>query len=183
MIIYVHGFASSSKGQKAKLFKEEFEDDIIVPSLSYVPSLAIDTLESLIKLLLNQKQKVSLIGSSLGGYYCIYLASQYNLKAILINPAIKPFETLDKIGLCTNYYDNSSFEITKEHLDYLKILDIKKEENENNFLILLQKGDETLDYKDAMNFFIKSNLYIEEGGSHSFENIEKHFSIIKDFLK
>ena len=51
MIIYIHGFGSSGHGGKATLFKDQFKEEIILPSLSYVPSLAIHTLEQLIELL------------------------------------------------------------------------------------------------------------------------------------
>lgn len=181
MIIYIHGFASSGLGGKAKLLKEEFKEEIVLPSLSYVPLLAINTLEQLIETYLNLKQEVSLIASSLGGYYAIYLANKYNLKAVLINPAIKPFKTIDKIGFCTNYYDYSSFEVKQEHIDFLKQLNVKNIKEEN-LLLLLQKGDETLDYKEALEFLPKARLYVEEGGNHSFTNIEKYFLKIKDFF-
>lgn len=45
MIIYVHGFGGSGEGTKAKLFREYFKERFIAPSLSYVPDLAIKTLE------------------------------------------------------------------------------------------------------------------------------------------
>ena len=99
MIIYIHGFGSSGHGGKASLFREYFEDEVIAPSLSYVPNLAIDTLEQLIEMLLEKGETVGLVGSSLGGYYSIYLANKYDLKAVLINPAIYPYKTLDKIDV------------------------------------------------------------------------------------
>ena len=130
-----------------------------------------------------KKEKVSLIGSSLGGYYCIYLSNKYNIKAVLINPAIYPSKTLDKIGLCTNYYDMSKFEVTQNHINDLKSYEIKSIKNQKNFLVLLQKGDEVLDYKQASLFLQDSNLIIEEGGNHSFENIQNHFRNIEDFFE
>jgi len=51
MIIYIHGFGSHGYGSKAKIFREYFisiREDFIAPSLSYVPELAIRTLEELI---------------------------------------------------------------------------------------------------------------------------------------
>ena len=183
MIIYIHGFASSGFGSKAKLFKESFAEDILLPSLSYIPSLALNTLEQIIELLLKRNEKVYLIGSSLGGFYCVYLANKYRLKAVLINPAIYPSKTLEKIGMQTNYYDNSIFEVKKEHLEFLKSMEIKSIHNKKDFLVLLQKEDEVLDYKEAKLFLKGSSFYIEEGGNHSFENIQKYFKTINDFLK
>jgi len=182
MIIYIHGFGSSGFGGKATFFKEHFESEIILPSLSYVPALAIHTLEQLIEMLLKSGENVNLVGSSLGGYYAIYLACKYDLRAVLINPAIIPYKTLDKIGMSTNYFDMSTFEVTLEHLNALRVLEVKKVQNQENFMVLLQKGDEVLNYKEAVEKLPNANLYIEEGGNHSFEDITRYFSAIDKFF-
>lgn len=182
MIIYIHGFGSSGHGGKASLFREYFEEEVIAPSLSYVPSLAIDTLEQLIEMLLEKEETVGLVGSSLGGYYAIYLANKYNLKAVLINPSIYPYKTLDKIGMAMNYYDSTSFEVTREHINALKSMEFETIQNQENFITLLQTDDEVLDYNDAVEKLPDSELVIEEGGNHSFENIESYFRKIGTFL-
>lgn len=182
MILYIHGFGSSGNGGKASLFREYFEEEVIAPSLSYVPNLAIDTLEQIIELLLAKDENVGLVGSSLGGYFAIYLANKYDLKAVLINPAVYPYKTLDKIGMAMNYYDMSSFEVTAEHIQALKGFDVKTINNQENFLTLLQTEDEVLDYTQAADKLSESELIIEEGGNHTFENIESYFRKIGKFL-
>lgn len=182
MIVYIHGFGSSGVGGKATLLKEHFKNNIILPSLSYVPNLAIHTLEQLIEMLQQKGEKVGLVGSSLGGFYSMYLANKYHLKAVLINPAVTPYKTLEKIGYATNYYDLSSFEVTSNHLECLKDLDVKSFKNENNFMLLLQKGDELLNYEDAIKKLPNANLRVEEGGNHSFEHIERYFDEIESFF-
>ena len=182
MILYIHGFGSSGHGGKASLFREYFEEEVIAPSLSYVPNLAIDTLEQIIEMLLEKDETVGLVGSSLGGYYSIYLATKYNLKAVLINPAVHPYKTLDKIGMAMNYYDGTSFEVTAEHINALKALDLENIPNQENFMTLLQTDDEVLDYNEAVEKLLDSELVIEEGGNHSFENIESYFRKIGSFL-
>lgn len=182
MIIYIHGFGSSGHGGKASLFREYFEEEVLAPSLSYVPNLAIDTLEQIIEILLQKGETVGLVGSSLGGYYAIYLACKYDLKAVLINPAIYPYKTLDKIGMAMNYYDRTSFEVTSEHINQLKFLEVNDIENQENFLTLLQTDDEVLDFNEAVEKLSNSELIIEEGGNHSFENIESYFRKIYNFL-
>ncbi|XPV69763.1 MAG: YqiA/YcfP family alpha/beta fold hydrolase [Halarcobacter sp.] len=182
MILYIHGFGSSGNGGKATLFREYFEDEVIAPSLSYVPNLAIDTLEQIIEMLQAKNEKVALVGSSLGGYYAIYLANKYDLKAVLINPSIYPYKTLDKIGMAMNYYDMSSFEVTAEHIQALKGFEVKTIKKQENFMTLLQTEDEVLDYTQAEEKLSDSELIIEEGGNHSFENIESYFRKIGGFL-
>ncbi|PIF03457.1 MAG: esterase, partial [Arcobacter sp.] len=91
MIIYIHGTKTCGLDSNAALFKEYFEDEVLTPTFSYVPSLAVDTLEQLIEMFLNKGEKVGLVGTSMGGYYCMYLANKYDIKAVLINPAIIPY--------------------------------------------------------------------------------------------
>lgn len=108
MIIYIHGFGGSGEGSKAKEIREYFNfigESFIAPSLSYVPELAIKTLEELID---SYNRKVKLIGSSLGGYYTLYLADKYDLPAVLINLSIHPDITLSRtLGQAPNFYDES----------------------------------------------------------------------------
>lgn len=182
MIIYIHGFGGSGCGVKAELFRTYFKSinqPFIAPSLSYVPHLAVKTLEEMIE---SYGGNVNLVGSSLGGFYAIYLAEKYGLKAVLINPSINPYETLKKVlGMAPNFYDNSSFEWREAHIEMLKEYRVEAKKQEN-FFVLLQKGDALLDYKDAVERLLHAKFSIEEGGSHSFENIEKYFDDIKGYL-
>jgi predicted esterase YcpF (UPF0227 family) len=182
MVLYIHGFGGSGEGFKAKVFRKYFKgknEDFIAPSLSYIPELALKTLEELIEL---HKGKVSLIGSSLGGFYAIYLAQKYNIKAVLINPSIYPYITLSKcLGNAPSFYDTSHFEWMESHIAMLKNYRVKLTK-QSNFMLLLQKGDELLDYKEAAEKFSKAELIIEEGGNHSFEAIERHFQRVDTFL-
>jgi len=181
MIIYIHGFGSNGEGSKAKAFRKYFksiEEDFIAPSLSYVPALAIQTLEELIE----SYDEVKLIGSSLGGFYTMYLGDKYNLKSVVINPSIFPYVTLEQcLGQTPNFYDQSTFEWNKAHIEMLKNYKTKIK-NQQNFMLLSQKGDELLDYKEAVDKLLKASLHVEEGGSHSFEKIERHFENIKKFF-
>ena len=184
MIIYIHGFGSSGQGGKAIQLREYFKSinaPFIAPSLSYVPELAVATLEELV----NSYEKVTLIGSSLGGYYALYLAEKYGVKAVLINPAIESGKTLkravDLKGMAKNYYDDSSFSWNESHLEMLKKYTVNNVKH-GEYLLLLQKGDDVLDYKEAVAKIPTATMVIEEGGTHPFEGIERYFEKIRDFL-
>ncbi|WP_457747573.1 YqiA/YcfP family alpha/beta fold hydrolase [Sulfurimonas sp.] len=180
--IYIHGFGGSGNGVKATLFREYYnkiQEQFLAPSLSYVPDLAINTLEEFIE---RYNGRVNLIGSSLGGYYALYLANKYNLKAALINPSIYPYETLTKVlGYAPNFYDESKFQWNTKHILMLKKFEVSQPK-EKNFFLLLQKGDEILDYKEALNKLPQAQLFIQERGNHSFENIQEHFKSIQEFF-
>ena len=186
MIIYIHGFGSSGKGGKALQFREHFKAKnhaFIAPSLSYVPELAMDTLEQLIE---PYDEDITLIGSSLGGFYAIYLAEKYGLKAVLINPAVDSDETLKRIlamgGMATNYYDLSQFEWNAQHVKMLQHYKVDEVKN-GEYLLLLQKGDDVLDYREAVAKLPNAVTIIEEGGTHPFDGIERHFERIIKFIK
>jgi predicted esterase YcpF (UPF0227 family) len=84
--------------------------------------------------------------------------------------------------MAMNYYDSTSFEVTTEHIQQLKALEVNEIKNQKNFITLLQTEDEVLDYTEAEEKLSESELIIEEGGNHSFENIESYFRKIGSFL-
>lgn len=185
MIIYIHGVGGSGQGSKAKAFRKYFKsigEDFISPSLPYNPELAIKTLEELIN---SYKGEVYLIGSSLGGFYTTYLAKKsFVRKVIVINPTVNPYQTLKKaIGNVPNFFDDSYFNWNDSHLNLLgryKVKDISQ--YQDKIMLLSQKGDELLDYKEGVEKFKECRSIIEDGGNHSFENIENHFETIRKFF-
>ncbi|MDH4944435.1 YqiA/YcfP family alpha/beta fold hydrolase [Sulfurimonas sp. C5] len=184
MILYIHGFGSSGQGGKSKLFREYFQNKnikFLAPSLSIIPDLAISTLEEIVHVC--EDEEIVLMGSSLGGYYAIYLSEKYNLKAVLINPSIKPYETLKKvIGSNKSYYDgNFSFNWGEAQVNSLKKFSVDKVKKEN-YLLLARKGDEVLDYREAEKKLEGARMIIEEGGDHGFLDIDRYFKEISEFI-
>ena len=185
MIIYIHGFNSSAASYKAQVLLKRMkelgrEDEVIIPSLSSVPSYAMAELKSLIEQ--NISNNISFIGSSLGGYYATWLADRYDLPAVLVNPAVKPYELLQAyLGKNINHYSGEEFELTAEHIEELKELDIEYITKPHRYFVLLQTGDEVLDYSQAFVKFAGSRMIVEEGGDHSFNSFEKHLDVILSY--
>ena len=183
MILYIHGFGSSGESFKAKLVKEYFKKEgILAPSLSYIPDLAIGTLKDIIEFFKNKKERVFLMGSSLGGFYAMYLSEIYSLKAVLINPAVNAPETLKKaIPKAVSYYDGSHFEWNENHIKMLQKYAVTPA-FQKDILLMLQKGDDVLDYREALEKLKDANLILEDGGSHHFEGFKNHFKTIEEFF-
>ncbi|WP_366882596.1 YqiA/YcfP family alpha/beta fold hydrolase [Sulfuricurvum sp.] len=184
MIIYIHGFGSHGNGSKAvalRDFCKRKNIHFIAPSLSTIPDLAIQTLEELIESF-QMTENVSLVGSSLGGYYAMSLSYKYNLPCVLINPAIYPYKTLSRaLGFPPNFYDQSTYEWNISHLEMLKKHEVKEYSGENA-LLMVQTADEVLDYTEAVEKLSRAQMIIEEGGDHGFQGIERHFQTIIEFL-
>jgi predicted esterase YcpF (UPF0227 family) len=53
----------------------------------------------------------------------------------------------------------------------------------NNYLVMVQTGDEVLDYQQAVEKYQHSRLIVEQGGDHSFIGFDKKLPTIADFLQ
>ncbi len=187
LILYLHGFNSSPRSKKALqtmafLNQNAFHCDCLVPALSYSPSQAIASFSAIIKHE-QPHREVCLIGSSLGGYYATHLAEQLDLKAVLINPAVRPFELLRSyIGENENLYTGKRFTLSEHHLQ--ELIDIHHPQilKPKNFLILLQTADETLDYQQAVKAFQQSSAWISHGGDHGFQKWLEYLPAALNFL-
>jgi predicted esterase YcpF (UPF0227 family) len=181
MIFYIHGFGSSGFSKKSNILKAYFgEEQVFSPSLSHIPELAIDTLKQMI-VQLRDYHDITLVGSSLGGYYGAYLSKKFDLKAVLVNPSIYPYLTLaSQVGINHSYHDSSDYGFIQAHIDSLKAYEVECIDAKK-FLVLLQRGDEVLDYREAEVKYHDSRVIIEEGGDHSFQGFERYMSEIEKF--
>jgi predicted esterase YcpF (UPF0227 family) len=182
LLLYIHGFGSSGKGVKVSMLRERHGNSVLAPSLSLIPDLAIDTLEQLVVCMCESGKIPVLVGSSLGGFYAAYLAEKFDLKAVLINPSVKPYETLaSHLGTNHSFYDFSDYEWTQTHIESLKKYAVKNPDPKR-FMLLLQTGDDVLDYREASEEFEGARMVIEEGGNHGFEGFESKIPLIETFL-
>lgn len=185
-ILYIHGFNSSPKSMKAVQTKQYFEENFPkisfhCPQIASSPNGAIEQLDHIIAE--HKNDQWLLLGSSLGGYFSTYFAEKYQLKAVLINPAVKPYLLLsDIIGEQTNPYTGEVYQVTTDYIEHLKVLDIEKIE-QNNYLVMVQTGDEVLDYRQATDKYAQSTLIVQEGGDHSFINFEQMLPDIVKFFQ
>jgi predicted esterase YcpF (UPF0227 family) len=117
-IIYIHGFRSSGDSSKAELMRSAFPDaKIFSPTLSPDPELAIAELRQIIS---NNGGKVLLVGTSLGGFYSLYLSCLLRIPCMAMNPAWQPHVTLKrKIGNHTRYDSTEPYHFLPEYIDSL----------------------------------------------------------------
>jgi hypothetical protein len=68
------------------------------------------------------------------------------------------------------------------HIDEFRQLESKKTPLKSNCLVLLQTGDDVLDYRDAQIHYAGAKIIIEQGGDHSFIDYDQHLAKIHQFL-
>lgn len=171
MLIYVHGFNSSALSYKAGLLREHMAhlglaDQYACPELSHRPAQAIAQLQAL--LAPHGAHSVTLVGSSLGGFYSTWLVENLGVRAVLVNPAVRPHELLvPAIGPQKNLYTHQAYEFTTEHLDELRALEVERITAER-YLLITATGDEVLDYRDAVTRYAGCEQIIVNGSDHGF---------------
>jgi predicted esterase YcpF (UPF0227 family) len=172
MILYIHGFNSSSGSSKARqllawLSVQGRGNEFVCPDLPHQPAKAVALLE---EILAGSRDPVRLIGSSLGGFYAMVLAARHSsVKAALLNPAVHPQLLLrDALGPNRNYYTEETYDFTESHLDELGSLDLPAPAHSANLLLLVETGDSVLDYRDAVNYYRECHQMIFQGGDHGF---------------
>ena len=174
MMVYLHGFNSSPDSFKANLIKHRLEaldrpQEFCCPKLPWRFSAAAGLIDSTLRGLAGQP--VCLVGSSLGGFYAAHFAERYGLAAVLVNPAVKPYESLaNYLGPQRNLYTGEEYTLSAENMDELLALTVPRIALPERYLLLTQTGDEVLDYREATMTFVWAEQVVIEGGDHAFSD-------------
>ncbi len=188
--LYIHGFRSAPISTKAEMTRSWFEEtfgqgSFHAPDVNCPPSKAIQLLENAYTQHLSvvpASERV-IIGSSLGGFYATHLANRFESRAVLINPACYPHQRLHEfIGEHDNFYTQEKIRVDAEFLGQLESLFQPTLHHPERFLVLLETGDEVLNYKEAAERFSQSHLIVKGGGDHSYTDYAKRWPSIQNFL-
>ncbi|WP_394204353.1 YqiA/YcfP family alpha/beta fold hydrolase [Shewanella waksmanii] len=188
MLLYIHGFNSSPLSDKglvtAQYIHTHFPNlHLVQPQLPSCPQSAMNMLIDIVEKAKQVGEPVCYIGSSLGGYFASYLAEKYGGRAALINPAVKPFELFDEfIGPQHNPYTDEHYQVLPIHKAQVAEFNTEVIVHPDRFFVLLQSGDEVLDYRQAVDKYHCCKLVVESGGDHSFVGYSDKMAEICDFL-
>lgn len=184
MILYLHGFRSgpqSVKAQQLGTYCRERGLAFACPQLPPDPAAAMALAERLIAERRGRGETVTLVGSSLGGFFSTALAERHDLKAVLINPAVIAHLSLaDYLGPQTHLYTGETFVLTPDHLDALRRLEVAAP-TPARYLLLAEKGDEVLDWRQAAARYAGCRQVILDGGDHSFTRFADYLPTIVEF--
>lgn len=189
MIIYLHGFRSAPASVKATALRQHMaelglENAIWCEQLPVSPRDAITLIEEAVA---SAQRKVNsptptLVGSSLGGYYATWLAERHDLPAVLVNPAVvAPLALEAWVGPQTNLYTGETFDFTHEHIAQLRALEVERITRPERYWLLVETGDEVLDYRDAVRKYVGARQTVLEGGDHGFSHWHDYLDEILAF--
>lgn len=171
MIIYLHGFRSGPQSWKSRALKARM-DALGIGDAFWCEQLPVPAAEA-IALIEAQIARCAtpptLVGSSLGGYYATWLAERHGLQAVLVNPGVlAPLTLSDYLGPQTHMYTGEPFDFTTAHIEALRALDVPAITRPERYWLLVETGDEVLDYRAAVAHYPGARQTVLEGGDHSF---------------
>jgi predicted esterase YcpF (UPF0227 family) len=184
VLIYLHGFNSSPASHKSQVLARAMAErglgaSYACPALPHLPEHAIAAIDA--AMTRAQDRPITLVGSSLGGFYATWLAEKHDLKAVLINPAVYPHRDLRVfLGAQQNLYTGEQYQLTKAHLSQWASL-FAPNIAPSRYLLLVETGDELLDYREAVKKYAGARQVVVQGGDHTLQSFSEHLSLILEF--
>ncbi len=185
-LLYLHGFLSSpqsSKAQQTLAYAKTLgvEHCLLIPFLAQGPAATIAELEEL--LADRDTQRLGVIGSSLGGFYASVIAERFQAPAVLINPAVDPWQYWsDYVGEHQNFHTGQTHVVSEEHVAELQSLHSGAIANVENYLLFLQRHDEVLDTSVALSRFGSARCVVREDGDHAYADFARELPAAFEFL-
>jgi predicted esterase YcpF (UPF0227 family) len=188
-IVYLHGFRSSPASVKATAVAAAVagvpssrRPRLHVPFLHGGPAANMAATMRWIDANVRDARGLTLVGSSLGGFYATFLAERYGARAVVVNPAVRPYDDLRPyVGPQTNLYTGETFVVTEAHFAELRGLAVTTLREPRRYWLMVQTGDEVLDYREGVAFYAGANQLVLGGGDHAFRGFEEQVPAILRF--
>ena len=189
-LINLHGLRSSPNSKKAQQLQHYCADlphiQLHVPDLNRTPNQVVADISQLIERL--PPGQVALVGSSLGGFYANHLVAKYACPALLINPAMQPWQLFQDLFSIVQMPLQITHDWTLDaaQLQQLQHIAALPQQHADKILVLLQQGDEVLDYRLAQRYYSavqpSALILTELGGNHAMDDFEEKLAFVLDFL-
>ncbi len=192
-LLYLHGFLSDEQSAKGQFVKAKMAEDLPgmqVHTITYpigLPDVSVGYIKNYVELkLLADEEGVDwlVMGSSMGGFYAQFIAQEYGVPYIMINPALDPVSVLSEYqGTHQHPRTKESFTIDERYLSQLEQY-IVESADPMDALLLLDRGDEVIDYQHALSLYQdRCKTVVFERGDHAFQHMEDAWSHILEFIK
>jgi len=172
VIVYLHGFRSSPQSFKARLLAARLAelgraDEWLCPTLPVSPDETIELVEREIAQNARPGERITLLGSSLGGFFATQLAEKHGWRAVLLNPAVVPDRDLSKyLGEQPLWHGGGSIVVEPRHLQELRALAVAHITRPERYYLIAATGDEVLDYREMLAHYPGVQTHLIEGSDH-----------------
>jgi predicted esterase YcpF (UPF0227 family) len=151
-----------------------------VPALHHRPAHAMDQI--LAECAPVAPADLTLVGSSLGGFYATVAAERLGCRAALLNPAVHPHTHFARyLGPQKNLYTGAQFVLTEDHVNDLRVMDPPAITRPQRYWLFVETGDEVLDYRQAVGYYAGALQDVVRGGDHALVSFPERIPDIVDW--
>jgi predicted esterase YcpF (UPF0227 family) len=185
MLLYLHGFRSSPQSRKAQQIGARMRElgrtaEYACPQLPASPRAAIEVVQATAAL--SAPEALCLVGSSLGGFYATWLAEQLGCRAVLLNPAIRPYDDLrTHLGMQPVYFSDASIDMRPEFLDQLLAFDTPAITRPERYFLLAATGDAVIDYRKMVAKYAGCRQHVIAGSNHEISDFPQYLDAVLRF--
>lgn len=130
------------------------------------------------------RERMAVVGSSLGGFYATHVAQATGCKAVLLNPAVHAARDLAKyVGIQTSWHDpQAQFVFEPVYVDELRALECGPPADSSKYFAVIAKGDEVLDWREMTARYPGAHIKLLEGSDHALSGFGAHIDEVFAFL-
>jgi len=187
-LLYLHGFRSSPQSFKARRMAAEVAQrhpqvTWACPQLPPSPRAAAELISSIIAEW--PRERMAVVGSSLGGFYATWAAEETGCRAVLLNPAVDPARDLARhIGEQASWHDpGERFWFAPEYIEELRALERRPITRPERYFAVIAKGDELLDWREMVARYPGAHVKLLEGSDHALSDFDHHLEDVLAFLQ
>lgn len=164
---------------REQLEQRDLGDQYRCPTLPASPSAAVQIVLELTQRI--PASELSVIGSSLGGYYATWIAEKLDCRAVLLNPAIDPAADLQAhIGRQPIYFSAEQIDFRPEYIDELRDL-VTMVTRPERYLLIAATGDTVIDYRAMIEKYRGARQRVIEGSNHELSDFEMYIDEVLSF--
>ncbi|MCW0210681.1 YqiA/YcfP family alpha/beta fold hydrolase [Achromobacter veterisilvae] len=190
MILYLHGFRSSPTSLKARMMADAMASRGLsaawaCPQLPASPREAVDLAMGIARRQLDgadSPRALTVIGSSLGGFYATWLAEQLGCKAVLLNPAVEAARDLaTQVGEHRMYHSDAPFAFLPGYVDELAAIHVPRITQPDRYFLVAATGDEVLDWREMRDRYAGCRQRIVQGSDHGLSDFARWMPEVLEF--
>lgn len=185
VLLYIHGFASTGNSSKVEILRALFPNTTVLsPNLSMRPREDFERLQDIVE----RDHVTTVVATSLGGFYALALAQLYDLRLVVINPAIAAPEILPPQGSVAIYGTDIVFPWNQSEVDQLREIALLVAAAVNpatstltwkNVLVLLGAKDDVIPPEPTAAAFPYATVIVDAEADHRFQDISGYADIIR----
>jgi predicted esterase YcpF (UPF0227 family) len=186
-LLYLHGFRSSPESAKARQMAERVAREH--PGVCWwCPQLPPSPAAAMALVMAGTRDwprdRMAVVGSSLGGFYARWLHAQKACRVALLNPAIAPARDLAKhIG------EQTTWQKPEERFFFEPgfVAELQAQQDTialplRDAFALIAMGDEVLDWREMVAGCVGAHIKLLTEGDHALSDFEQHMGEVMHFL-